>query len=84
MARGRCGGSAHACRPARKVARAVALDLSPLIAAKDIDFSIKTEAVPIESHDWMLTELTRNLLHNAIAHTPAGGALAVQIGRAHV
>ena len=42
----------------------MALDLSPLIAAKDIDFSIKTEAVPIESHDWMLTELTRNLLHN--------------------
>ena len=64
-----------------QVARAVALDLSPLIAAKDIDFSIETEAAPIESHDWMLTELTRNLLHNAIAHTPAGGALAVRIVR---
>ena len=64
-----------------QVARSVALDLSPLIAAKDIDFSIETEAAPIESHEWMLTELTRNLLHNAIAHTPAGGAVAVRIVR---
>ena len=64
-----------------QVARSVALDLSPLIAAKDIDFSIETEPAAIESHEWMLTELTRNLLHNAIAHTPTGGALAVRIVR---
>jgi two-component system, OmpR family, sensor histidine kinase TctE len=64
-----------------QVARAVALDLSPLIAAKDIDFSIETEAATIESHEWMLAELTRNLLHNAIKHTPARGALAVRIVR---
>ena len=64
-----------------QVVRAVALDLSPLIAAKDIDFSIETEPAPIDSHEWMLAELTRNLLHNAIAHTPAGGALAVRIVR---
>ena len=64
-----------------QVARSVALDLSPLIAAKDIEFSIETEAAPIESHEWMLTELTRNLLHNAIAHTPAGGTVAVRIVR---
>ena len=64
-----------------QVARSVALDLSPLIAAKDIDFSIETEAATIESHEWMLAELTRNLLHNAIAHTPAGGSLAVRVVR---
>ena len=29
----------------------------------------------------MLGELTRNLLHNAIKHTPAGGTLAVRIVR---
>ena len=64
-----------------QVVRAVALDLSPLIAAKDIDFSIETEPAPIQSHEWMLAELTRNLLHNAIKHTPAGGSLAVRIVR---
>jgi signal transduction histidine kinase len=58
-----------------------ALDLSPLIAAKDIDFSIETEPASIDSHEWMLAELTRNLLHNAIKHTPTGGALAVRIVR---
>ena len=62
-----------------QVVRAVALDLSPLIAAKDIDFSIETEPATVQSHEWMLAELTRNLLHNAIKHTPAGGALAVRI-----
>ena len=64
-----------------QVVRGVALDLSPLIAARDINFSIETEPAPIDSHEWMLAELTRNLLHNAIAHTPAGGALAVRIVR---
>jgi two-component system, OmpR family, sensor histidine kinase TctE len=64
-----------------QVVRSVALDLSPLIAAKDIDFSIETEPSPIDSHEWMLAELTRNLLHNAIKHTPAGGTLAVRIVR---
>ena len=28
-----------------------------------------------------LRELTRNLLHNAIKHSPAGGALAVRVDR---
>jgi two-component system, OmpR family, sensor histidine kinase TctE len=64
-----------------QVVRAVALDLSPLIAAKDIDFSIETEPARIDSHEWMLAELTRNLLHNAIKQTPAGGALAVRVVR---
>ena len=61
------------------VARTVALDLSPLIAARDIDFAIETGPAPIQSHEWMLAELTRNLLHNAIRHTPPGGTLAVRI-----
>ena len=59
--------------------RSVALDVSPLIAEKDIDFDIETMTAPIESHEWMLGELTRNLLHNAIKHTPAGGTLGVRI-----
>ena len=59
--------------------RNVALDLSPLIAGKDIDFTIDTVAAPVLAHQWMLQELARNLLHNAIKHTPQGGALAVRV-----
>lgn len=59
--------------------RSVALDLSPLIAGKDIDFAIETQPAPVLAHAWMLQELTRNLLHNAIAHTAPGGALLVRV-----
>ena len=63
------------------VVRQVALDLSPLIAEKDIDFDIDTEPARVQAHEWMLGELTRNLLHNAIRHTPAGGTLTVHAVR---
>lgn len=59
--------------------RTVALDLSPLIAGKDIDFTIETVPAPVHAHPWMLQELTRNLIHNAIKHTPQGGTLAVHV-----
>ncbi len=59
--------------------RAVALDLSPLIAGKDIDFTIETTPAPVVAHQWMLQELARNLLHNAIKHTPDGAPLAVRV-----
>lgn len=62
-----------------EVVRAVALDVSPLIAEKDIDFELVTQPCSIHAHDWMLRELTRNLLHNAVRHTPAGGQLSVRI-----
>ncbi len=62
-----------------QVVRNVALDLSPLIAEKDIDFEIDTVTVQVRSHEWMLGELARNLLHNAIKHSPAGGMLSVHI-----
>ncbi|UUZ67697.1 sensor histidine kinase N-terminal domain-containing protein [Polaromonas sp. P2-4] len=64
-----------------QVVRSVALDLSALIAEKDIDFDIETVPAHIHSHEWMLGELSRNLLHNAIKHTPAGGTLTVRIVR---
>ncbi len=64
-----------------QVVRSVALDVSPLIAEKDIDFEIQTVAAPVRAHEWMLGELTRNLLHNAIKHSPTGGTLAVRIVR---
>ena len=62
-----------------EVVRSVALELSPLIADKDLDFDIATMPAPVRSHEWMLRELTRNLLHNAIKHSPIGGALSVRV-----
>jgi two-component system sensor histidine kinase TctE len=59
--------------------RAMALELAPLIADKDIDFDIETQPAPVRAHEWMLRELSRNLLHNAVKHTPAGGALSVRV-----
>lgn len=62
-----------------EVLREVALDVSPLIAAKDLDFEISTSPALLLTHDWMLRELSRNLLHNAIRHSPDNGALSVQL-----
>ena len=69
--------------------RAVALDVSPLIAERQLDFSLELHAaadahlaVPIRAHEWALRELTRNLLHNAIKHGPPGSRLLVSL-RAH-
>lgn len=55
--------------------RAVALDTSALIAEHELDFEISTQPAPVLSHEWALRELTRNLLHNAIRHSPPGGRL---------
>ena len=59
--------------------RGMALELAPLIADRDIEFEIDTQPAPVRAHEWMLRELTRNLLHNAIRHTPAGGLLSVRV-----
>ena len=59
--------------------REVALDLSPLIADKLLDFSLEAQPAPVDAHRWMLQELARNLLHNAIKHSPAQAALTVQV-----
>lgn len=59
--------------------RDVTLDISPLIAEKNLDFEIHTENTHILAHDWMLRELSRNLLHNAIKYSPVGGALSVRL-----
>ncbi|WP_287927274.1 sensor histidine kinase [Diaphorobacter sp.] len=63
------------------VLREMALELSPLIAQGDLDFGITTDAAPIHAHEWMLRELCRNLLHNAIRHAPPGTELAVTLLR---
>ena len=61
------------------IAREVALDLAPLVAEKNIDFQFEGPAAWVRAHDWMLRELVRNLLHNAIRHTPMQGHIGCQI-----
>lgn len=62
-----------------EILRGVALDISPLIAQRDLDFGIHTDAAPMQAHEWMLRELTRNLLHNAVRHAPMGSELSVEL-----
>ena len=61
------------------IVRDVALELSPLIADLDMDFGIETQPCYVPAHEWMVRELTRNLLHNALRHTPRGGRLQVDV-----
>ncbi len=57
--------------------RDIALDLSPLIAAKSLDFEIETQACTVFAHAWILREMIRNLLDNAIRYCPTGGSLRI-------
>jgi two-component system sensor histidine kinase TctE len=59
--------------------RTVALDLAPLVADKDIDFEIRTQPTRVLANPWMLRELSRNILHNAIRYVPSHGHLEVRV-----
>ena len=63
------------------VARAVALDLAPLVAQAQLDFEIDTEPAPVQAHEWALRELTRNLMHNAVKYNGQPGRLTVRVQR---
>jgi two-component system sensor histidine kinase TctE len=61
-------------------AREVALDLAPLMVERGIEFSsVLADAAPVRAHPWALRELVRNLLHNAVKHSPPGGLLALAL-----
>ncbi len=62
--------------------REVALDLAPLIADAGLDFELDTTPTPVQAHPWALRELVRNLLHNALKHSPAGAGLVVRLAMA--
>jgi two-component system, OmpR family, sensor histidine kinase TctE len=62
-----------------EVVRSVALDLSPLIAARSLDFSITLQPAVVRAHEWALRELFRNLLHNAIKYTAEGSRLTIAL-----
>ena len=61
------------------IVRGVVVDLSPLLGERDLDFSIDTAPAPVLAHGWMLRELSRNLLHNAIKHAPQRSALSIRL-----
>jgi len=59
--------------------REVALDLAPLIAEASLDFELDTQPCTVRGHAWALRELVRNLLHNALKHSPKQGRLSVRL-----
>ncbi|TAG77440.1 MAG: hypothetical protein EAZ21_14855 [Betaproteobacteria bacterium] len=64
------------------VCRDIVVECSPLLTAKHLDFSLDgaVEVMqPVRGADWLLRELLRNLLSNAIAHTPEAGAVGFVI-----
>lgn len=65
--------------PLSVLARDAVLELSPLIAQKNLDFEINEDAAEISGNAWLVGELIRNLLINAIQHTPVGCKLGIHI-----
>jgi two-component system, OmpR family, sensor histidine kinase TctE len=53
------------------------VELSPLIARQRLDFALDGEAFQAPADAVMLGELVRNLLANAIAHSPSGGRIGI-------
>jgi signal transduction histidine kinase len=64
------------------VVREAVLEFSPLIADKRLAFELDAVVVSIHADGWMLGELVRNLLANAIGHTPRGGPMGVVVRHA--
>ncbi len=60
-----------------KITREVALELAPLIAEKQLQLNLDLRSAQVLAHRWMIQELVRNLLHNAIRHSPVQGELNV-------
>lgn len=61
------------------VAREVCLACGPLIARKGLDFSLEATAIKLYTDAWMLGELLRNLISNAIHHAPRGSAIGLVV-----
>ena len=62
--------------------RALVLEMSPLIAEKDLDFELDAGPCRVRAHEWMLREMVRNLLHNAVRHSPPGAPLLLRLTQA--
>ena len=64
-------------------AREAALEFAPLIGAQRLNFELQAEPLSVRADAWMLGELVRNLLANAIRHSPREGALGIVVRRTH-
>ncbi|MDR3086827.1 MAG: sensor histidine kinase, partial [Azoarcus sp.] len=60
------------------LAREAAVELSPLIAEKNLDFELDGDGL-IRGDAWLVGELIRNLLNNAIQYTPPGQKLGIRV-----
>ena len=66
------------------MARELAVECSPLIAEKELDFALETygsapNGYRAKGHEWLIRELFRNLMSNAMRHTPRGAAFGIDI-----
>lgn len=61
--------------------RDLVLEMSPLIAEKSLDFELDATPCTVQAHEWMLREMVRNLLHNAVRHSPSGAALQMRLSQ---
>ena len=69
------------------MARELAVECSPLIADKELEFALETygsasNGYRVNGHEWLIRELFRNLMSNAMRHTPRGSAFGIDI-RSH-
>lgn len=68
----------------RELASEVAVELSPLVAARFQDFYFECDACEVTSYRWMVREITTNLLKNAIEFTPVRGSLGIRVEQGSV
>jgi signal transduction histidine kinase len=61
------------------VAKEVCLEFAPLMARKRLDFSLETSSLLLRTDPWLAGELVRNLLSNAIHHSPKGKSLGMVV-----
>ena len=66
------------------MAQDLAVECSPLIADKELDFALETTGAGgsgycTRGHEWLIRELFRNLMSNAMRHTPRGSAFGIDI-----
>jgi two-component system sensor histidine kinase TctE len=61
------------------VAKEAAIEFAPLIAEKRLEFVLEAAPIRVKADCWMLGELVRNLLANAIQHSAVGAALGIVV-----
>jgi two-component system sensor histidine kinase TctE len=66
-----------------EVSREAAIEFAPLIGARRLRFELDAVPLEIQADAWMLGELVRNLLANAIRHSPDDGLLGIVVRAAH-